>query len=235
MPATTPPVRFKDLCMDARDPEVLGRFWARVLGLRLEGWDGGVVLRGDAPQDTVWINRVPEAKTVKHRVHLDVVTADRQLLTTAGAVDVLPAAASGHSWTVHTDPEDGEFCSFLREDRPTDPPAALYELVIDTADRASSHDLATWWGWLLGGRVVDDERGFSYVDRLPGMPLDSLDMIPVPEPKVVKNRLHLDVVCGDLDVLLARGARVLAEPTDATAWHVMADPQGNEFCAFPTG
>jgi catechol 2,3-dioxygenase-like lactoylglutathione lyase family enzyme len=232
MPTTAPPARFKDLCMDAADPEVLGRFWAGVLGLRLEGRDGGVVLRGDAPQLTVWVDRVPEPKTVKHRVHLDVVTSDRELLSAAGAVEVLPAEQSGHHWSVHADPEGGEFCSFLRPDRPADPPAALYELVIDTADATSSHELAEWWGWLLGGRVVDDERGFSYVDRLPDTPIDSLDMIPVPEPKTVKNRVHLDVICDDVDVLLARGARVLAEPTATTAWHVMADPQGNEFCIY---
>lgn len=222
--------------MDAADPVVLGRFWGRLLGLRVEDRDdGGVVLRGDEPYHDIWIDQVPEPKTVKHRVHLDVVTADRQLLAAAGAAEVLPAAESGHHWTVHTDPESGEFCSFEREDFAVDPPAELYEIVIDTADRASSHDLAAWWGWLLGGRVVDDDRGFSYVDEIPGAPLDSLDMIPVPEPKVVKNRIHIDVVCDDLDALVARGARVMATPTEATPWHVVADPQGNELCCFPSG
>jgi predicted enzyme related to lactoylglutathione lyase len=64
------------------------------------------------------------------------------------------------------------------------------------------------------------------------MPFHSMDMIPVPEPKAVKNRLHWDVTSDDLPALLDRGATVVATPTDATPWHVCADPQGNEFCVF---
>jgi hypothetical protein len=53
----------------------------------------------------------------------------------------------------------------------------------------------------------------------------------VPESKVVKNRVHLDLSCDDFDAELARlvtlGARVEAEyPTFVT----LLDPEGNEFC-----
>jgi hypothetical protein len=50
--------RFKDLCVDAGDPGLLGSFWAAVTG--------------PTPQHTIWVNPVPEAKAVKHRVHLDI-------------------------------------------------------------------------------------------------------------------------------------------------------------------
>ncbi len=54
--------RFKDLCMDAIDPAVLGPFWAETLRL---DWtlhdDGDGRLTGPTPQHTVWFNRVPEA------------------------------------------------------------------------------------------------------------------------------------------------------------------------------
>ncbi|MCU1535747.1 MAG: hypothetical protein JWP82_98 [Humibacillus sp.] len=55
----------------------------------------------------------------------------------------------------------------------------------------------------------------------------------VDRPHSVKNRLHLDVDCGSLDELLALGATVL-QPSSGTGWgwSVMADPEGNEFCAF---
>ena len=55
---------------------------------------------------------------------------------------------------------------------------------------------------------------------------------PVPEPKVVKNRIHLDVVAADLDALLAAGATVLRRRDDEIGWDVLADPEGNEFCRF---
>jgi predicted enzyme related to lactoylglutathione lyase len=61
----------------------------------------------------------------------------------------------------------------------------------------------------------------------------------VPEPKVVKNRVHIDINMPD-EAELARlqrlGARILGEIRDAQArlrWTIMADPEGNEFCAFP--
>ena len=59
----------------------------------------------------------------------------------------------------------------------------------------------------------------------------------VPEPKTVKDRLHLDVRVGDEHVeeevasLTARGARVLHTGSQGPhTWTTMADPEGNEFC-----
>lgn len=226
--------RWQALCMDAADPAVLAGFWGPLLGLRAEMLDDGdVVLRGARPGEDIWIDAVPEPRTVKHRVHLDVRTADRELLAAAGSRVVLPQEESGLGWTVHADPEGGEFCSFLTPELPTTPPARLYELVVAAADTAACAELARWWASLLGGEVVDDERGFSWVQDIPGCPLDSLDIVPVPEPKTAKNRIHIDVVCDDIAALVASGARVLAEPAPGRPWHVLADPQGNEFCADP--
>ena len=64
--------RFKDLCLDAGGPARLGAFWASVLGRTWEAEDGGGLLTGPTPQHTIWVNRVPEGKAVKHRVHLDI-------------------------------------------------------------------------------------------------------------------------------------------------------------------
>ncbi|WP_075739513.1 MULTISPECIES: VOC family protein [Actinoalloteichus] len=53
----------------------------------------------------------------------------------------------------------------------------------------------------------------------------------VPEPKIAKNRLHLDLRCDDLsagaDRLIKLGARVLSRTDD---WIVLGDPEDNEFC-----
>ena len=46
----------------------------------------------------------------------------------------------------------------------------------------------------------------------------------------MKNRIHWDITSDDLDGLVDRGATVIAEQPD---WHVLADPDGNEFCVFP--
>jgi hypothetical protein len=59
-----------------------------------------------------------------------------------------------------------------------------------------------------------------------------MDFVPVPEPKMVKNRIHWDVTVPAVAPLVEAGAVVLREPDDDIGWHVLADPEGNEFCAF---
>ncbi len=223
-----PVATFKDLCLDAGDPGVLGAFWAAALDLELHTQESGdTYLTGPTKEHTIWVNRVPEPKTVKHRMHLDLNVGSVDELTALGAT-VLDAES--FRWTLMADPEGGEFCAFVREGEISQ---RLYEVAIDTADSAeAAHRIAAWWAELLGARLVDDDRGFSYVDRVPGAPYDSLDFAPVPEPKTVKNRIHLDVTTADVDDLVAAGATILRAKDDEIDWTVMADPDGNEFCAF---
>ena len=223
-----PVATFKDLCLDAGDPGVLGAFWAAALDLELHTQESGdTYLTGPTKEHTIWVNRVPEPKTVKHRMHLDLNVGSVDELTALGAT-VLDAES--FRWTLMADPEGGEFCAFVREGEISQ---RLYEVAIDTADSAeAAHRIAAWWAELLGARLVDDDRGFSYVDRVPGAPFDSLDFAPVPEPKTVKNRIHLDVTTADVDDLVAAGATILRAKDDEIDWTVMADPDGNEFCAF---
>ena len=54
----------------------------------------------------------------------------------------------------------------------------------------------------------------------------------MPEPKTGKNRVHLDVTTPDLAALVAAGATVLRPRDQEIRWTVLADPDGNEFCAF---
>ena len=76
---------------------------------------------------------VPEAKTVKHRVHLDIYTSAISDLEALGATVLLPAEESGFGWTVMADPEGGEFCAFLR-DGDALPVYRLHGVVVDSAD-----------------------------------------------------------------------------------------------------
>jgi catechol 2,3-dioxygenase-like lactoylglutathione lyase family enzyme len=220
------PAAFKDLCVDAVDPLLLGRFWADTLGLELHRReeDGMVLLTGATPQSTVWVNRVPEPVTVKQRVHIDVHAADVDEVLARGAT---PADVDSFRWKVLRDPEGGELCVFEREEVPA---RRFYELVVDCADPAA---LAEWWAGVIGGRwEYDAEHGWAGIEEIPGAPFDYLVFVPVPEPKTVKNRIHWDVDTPAVADLTSRGARVLRERDDEIGWTVLADPEGNEFCAF---
>ena len=126
----------------------------------------------------------------------------------------------------------------------------LRSIVFDCARPAP---LARFWAEVLGyRRRPHDEAerarlraaGIEDVEDDPSVVIDppgdgpTLWFVKVPEGKVAKNRVHLDVNLGsraELDRLVELGARVLrpfGESSD-DRWAVLADPEGNEFCAFP--
>ena len=214
--------RWKDLCLDATDPSVVAGFWADALSLDASfDDDGDAVLRGAAPEQTVWVNRVHEPKSTKNRVHLDLVRgpADERL---AGAAAIREVSAGPAHWTVMTDPEGNEFCLFNDPDAPT-------ALVVDSADPVTD---ASWWAEVLGGRLMEAPGGLRRWVEVPGLPFDVLKFVGVEEPKTVKNRVHWDVASDAVAGLLAHGATLLRAPDGVIAWHVLADPAGNEFCVF---
>ena len=124
----------------------------------------------------------------------------------------------------------------------------LKDIVIDARHPAG---LARFWAAVLGYEVrpyeADDIRFLASIGRTPetdpavavdppdGVEGPSVFFNEVPEPKTVKNRVHLDVWLPGQDVgpLVGLGARVLREPDEDIDWWVVADPEGNEFCAFP--
>ena len=57
-------------------------------------------------------------------------------------------------------------------------------------------------------------------------------LCPVPEPKTVKHRVHLDVHTDSVDTLLALGATVAPGYDNDDRWTVLLDPEGGELCAF---
>lgn len=217
--------RFKDLCLDAGDPVRLGAFWAGVLDRTWEARDDDEgLLRGPTRQHTIWVNRVPETKTVKQRVHLDIYARQLANLEALGATVVEPRHGT-RTWTVIADPEGGEFCAFLRPELPAE---RLHGLVVDSVD---PHAQARWWAGVYGARLTGNDGWFTLED-VPDMPILTMDFVPVPEPKTAKNRIHWDVTVPDVTALVQAGARVLREPGGDIRWHVLADPEGNEFCAF---
>jgi predicted enzyme related to lactoylglutathione lyase len=108
----------------------------------------------------------------------------------------------------------------------------VQSLVLDTTDleRASR-----FWTHLLGVQVLTRESEWIDFTPLGGDGL-SLALQLVPEEKVVKNRLHLDLATPDVVVAGERAALLGATPLgplhtgDGSPWRVWCDPEGNEFC-----
>lgn len=107
--------RFRDLCMDAVDPGPVAEFWAAVLGRDVEQDDTGAFLRAGADGGpSIYVNRVPEPKTVKDRVHLDVTLEAGQQVADLLALGASVVSEPGDvPWWVLADPEGHEFCAFL--------------------------------------------------------------------------------------------------------------------------
>jgi len=108
--------RFQAVCLDAADVRLVAEFWATMLGheVRLHEQGHASLSGGDGPP--IWVNPVPEAKTVKDRVHVDVqlVGADPSPLVALGA-SVLREPGGDVQWWVLADPEGHEFCAFAPE------------------------------------------------------------------------------------------------------------------------
>jgi predicted enzyme related to lactoylglutathione lyase len=101
--------------------------------------------------------------------------------------------------------------------------------------------LARFWAAALGWDIedeTDDEIALLPTDGTPFLIL----FLPVPEPKVWKNRIHLDLVSESADhraemveQLTSQGARRIDIGQGDVDWTVLADPEGNEFCVVQRG
>jgi len=127
--------------------------------------------------------------------------------------------------------------------------ARLHDITFDS-HRPSA--LARFWAGALDGyRVAPYDE--AEIERLRSVGINDVEDDPsvlviadagprlcfqlVPESKTVKNRVHLDLRCEDLEAEVARlvalGARVLSTTGPSERWIVLADPEGNEFCLSP--
>jgi glyoxalase superfamily protein len=111
------------------------------------------------------------------------------------------------------------------------------ELVVDSSD---PEPIARWWAEVLGYAVTEVQTNAVEIAGPPGSG-PTLVFVRVPEPKVVKNRLHIDVNPTDRDQddelarLLGLGAeRADVGQGDDVRWVVLTDPDGNEFCLLRT-
>ncbi|MGH3332848.1 MAG: VOC family protein [Nocardioidaceae bacterium] len=112
-----------------------------------------------------------------------------------------------------------------------------------TIDCSNAYELSTWWKGLLGYVDVPDdpnEPGHEECMIISQETGHRLLFVEVPEPRSVKNRMHLDLrpSTGTRDEEVERVKRLgAAHVSDhrgqygpGTGWVVLADPEGNEFC-----
>jgi predicted enzyme related to lactoylglutathione lyase len=99
--------------------------------------------------------------------------------------------------------------------------------------------LATFWGEVLGleldGHHLGDPPHYVALFSPPKQPVISFQRVP--EAKSGKNRLHFDVLVGDLEEASTRvealgGSKLTGEEHEEYGfrWRIVADPEGNEFC-----
>lgn len=118
---------------------------------------------------------------------------------------------------------------------------SLFAVVVDCHD---PEQLAQFWANALRWRSMRRNEGEFQVGD-PDAGEVSLYFMSVPEPKVVKNRLHLDVLADgpmevEVDRLIELGADLVQVRQDPDSfdnpdsWTVLTDPEGNEFCVTST-
>jgi catechol 2,3-dioxygenase-like lactoylglutathione lyase family enzyme len=105
------------LTIDCADPRRVADFWAAVLGYRVAEVDDEDALIED-PAGAGWpllFQVVPEGKTVKNRLHLDLrppvsMAEEVERVVALGATSLRYVEEHGSFWTVMLDPEGNEFC-----------------------------------------------------------------------------------------------------------------------------
>ncbi|QWT24218.1 VOC family protein [Subtercola sp. PAMC28395] len=104
------------------------------------------------------------------------------------------------------------------------------EIVVDCRH---PEDLARFWAAILGGEPRGRDEAWWYIVP-PGW--SQLSFQKVPEPKSVKNRLHIDVRVGDIAEATREAERLGARRIGdvhadvAGSFQVLQDPEGNEWC-----
>jgi glyoxalase superfamily protein len=126
--------------------------------------------------------------------------------------------------------------------------AAFWRLALGYVEAAPPKGFASWGDWHRHHKVPEEEwDDGAYLEDPDGL-RPRISFLKVPEGKVAKNRVHLDIQAGGgrsepwelrwprvmavVEQLKAAGATVVLEDVvDGVPDHVqMADPEGNEFC-----
>src|ERR1700720_1975486 len=116
----------------------------------------------------------------------------------------------------------------------------LLQIAMNAQDDAAG---GRFWAQALGWGIASEEPGVTNLEPVgfayPDPVAVCIDVIRVPEPKTVKNRVHIDLAttsAAHQADLVARLQDLGATPADVgqgeVPWTVLADPEGNEFCVL---
>jgi hypothetical protein len=230
------------LCFDANDPVRLAGFWAAALRWEVgeERDDVVSLVPTDGTRFTIDFALVPDAKWGKNRIHLDLTTTsleDQQetvaQLIELGARHIDVGQGPDATHVVLADPEGNELCviepgnSFLAE-------CGRFGSI--TCD--GTPEVGHFWSAALGWPLVWDQDEETAV-RAPDRTGPFITWGPPVEPKLGKNRLHLDIAPpadidqqAEVERLIGLGARRIDIGQGDVSWVVMADPDDNEFCVL---
>jgi predicted enzyme related to lactoylglutathione lyase len=183
---------------------------------------------------------VDDPKVAKNRVHIDLnsrsVDEQREIVERLLAHGAEPAdiGQGDVRWVVLADPEGNELCVLDPRDDYAQA-GAVAAIVLDTADPAA---MAPFWSEVAGWPVVDQGDDHASLARPDGVG-PQLELIRVDDPKVAKNRVHIDVApyaADDHEAEVSRIRQLGASPADVgqgeQSWVVLAGPDGNEFCVL---
>ena len=233
------------LCFDATDPRRLARFWADALQWEIgDETDGEVSLvPTDGTRFQLLFLPAPGERAEKNRLHLDLTTTsiDDQIATVerlidrgARHIDVGQLPEEGH--VVLADPEGNEFC-IIEPDNSFLAGCGIFGSI--TCD--GSREVGYFWSEALGWPLVWDQDEETAI-RAPDGTGPFITWGPPVDPKIAKNRLHLDITPtedsdqrAEVDRLVSLGATRIDIGQGDVSWVVMADPDGNEFCVLGPG
>ena len=225
---------------DCADPHALAGFWNEALGYRYDSPPPGFSTWEEAldhfevPQEDrnnvsasvdpdergprLFFQRVPEPKTAKNRVHLDVYIRDVESLLDLGA-RVL--AEYRPQRVTLADVEGNEFCAFLDPALDEGPPARAFAVCTDS-DRPE--ELAVWWAAQVGADVRNGPDGTPrWLYGSAGCEGLIWKFVRVDDERAVPNRWQWTVYDDSADY------------ADYCDVGVRVDPQGNEFGVRPRG
>jgi hypothetical protein len=118
--------KLKEIVVDSIRPALLARFWAEALdGYFVRAYDAGEIARlrklgltpetdpsvmVDGPGPTLCFQLKPDPKTVRNRVHMDIVAGSRRSEVARLAALGARVRDEHDGFTVMLDPEGNEFC-----------------------------------------------------------------------------------------------------------------------------
>ena len=230
------------LCIDAKDPVGLARFWASLLGWEIvEDRHGETTL---VPSDDTGfkIRFLPslEQKTEQNQLHFDLTstslddqqrTVARALELGASHVDVGQGPADRH--VVLADPEGNEFCVIEPGNQFLADCGFVGALACD-----GSQQVGNFWSKALNWPLVWDQDQETAIRSTAGGPKITWGGPPL-KPKTGKYRLHFDLVPlagtalhAEVERLTSLGATRVDIGQGQVGRVIMADPDGHEFCVL---